>query len=385
MKRITCALSVILSLLTGCHPQEEHFEINGKITEAQDKMLYFEASTLNGIEPLDSVRLDAAGNFSFRNARPLNPEFYRLRIERQIINLSVDSTEIIHIEASQPSMGTDYTIEGSSDCQTIKEISNKLTALQQSIQNIAQNTQLTLGEQERMANELVSRYKEEMKRDYILKDPSVPSAYFALFQTIGGRLIFNPVNDPQDVKFVGAVATAWEALYPNTERTENLRNIALQGMRNTKRPDPISLKDIDPNKISAAGIIEIELPDIHGRNRKLSDLKGKVVLLDFTAYSLPQSQERIMQMRVLYDKYASSGLEIYQVSIDPDEHYWKTACEHLPWICVYESEGEASAYLGSYMVQHLPTFFLIDRHSNLIARDEQITDLNAAVESLCTQ
>ena len=94
-------------------------------------------------------------------------------------------------------------------------------------------------------------------------------------------------------------------------------------MKNTKRPTPVSLEDIDPGKISAAGIIDIELPDIHGKNRKLSDIRNKVVLLDFTAYSLPSSQERIMQMRGLYDKYSSLGFDIYQVSIDPDEHYKK--------------------------------------------------------------
>ena len=179
------------------------------------------------------------------------------------------------------------------------------------------------------------------------------------------------------------MATAWDANYPGTNRTENLHNIAIQGMKNTKRPTPVSLADIDPEKISASGIIDIELPDIHGKNRKLSDIRNKVVLLDFTAYSLPSSQERIMQMRGLYDRYAAQGFEIYQVSIDPDEHYWKTACEHLPWTCVYESRGEASGYLGSYLVRRLPTFFLIDRHGDLVARDEQIEDLEKAIGKLC--
>ena len=132
---------------------------------------------------------------------------------------------------------------------------------------------------------------------YIMENPASAPAYFALFQTVNGSLIFNPISNPDDIKFVGAVATAWDANYPGTSRTENLHNIAIQGMKNTKRPTPVSLEDIDPGKISAAGIIDIELPDIHGKNRKLSDIRNKVVLLDFTAYSLPSSQERIMQMR----------------------------------------------------------------------------------------
>lgn len=378
-----CAMAALTMLATACKDKGEQFEINGRIAEADGKTLYFEAVTLNGIEALDSTRLDENGQFCFQGTRPFNPEFYRLRIDRQIVNLSVDSTETIHVEAELPDMGTDYEVEGSGNCQTLKEINNKLIALQQSIKDITNDKALTLGEQERLVHEKINLYKNEMKMHYIMENPASAPAYFALFQTVNGSLIFNPINNPDDIKFVGAVATAWDANYPGTSRTENLHNIAIQGMKNTKRPTPVSLEDIDPGKISAAGIIDIELPDIHGKNRKLSDIRNKVVLLDFTAYSLPSSQERIMQMRGLYDKYSSLGFDIYQVSIDPDEHYWKTACEHLPWTCVYESRGEASGYLGSYLVRRLPTYFLINRHGDLVARDEQIDDLEKTIRLLC--
>ena len=383
MKKMICAMAALTMLATACKDKGEQFEINGRIAEADGKTLYFEAVTLNGIEALDSTRLDEDGQFCFQGTRPFNPEFYRLRIDRQIVNLSVDSTETIHVEAELPDMGTDYEVEGSGNCQTLKEINNKLIALQQSIKDITNDKALTLGEQERLVHEKINLYKNEMKMHYIMENPASAPAYFALFQTVNGSLIFNPINNPDDIKFVGAVATAWDANYPGTSRTENLHNIAIQGMKNTKRPTPVSLEDIDPGKISAAGIIDIELPDIHGKNRKLSDIRNKVVLLDFTAYSLPSSQERIMQMRGLYDKYSSLGFDIYQGSIDPDEHYWKTACEHLPWTCVYESRGEASGYLGSYLVRRLPTYFLINRHGDLVARDEQIDDLEKTIRLLC--
>lgn len=383
MKKMICAMAALTMLATACKDKGEQFEINGRIAEADGKTLYFEAVTLNGIEALDSTRLDEDGQFCFQGMRPFNPEFYRLRIDRQIVNLSVDSTETIHVEAELPDMGTDYEVEGSGNCLTLKEINYKLIALQQSIKDITNDKALTLGEQERLVHEKINLYKNEMKMHYIMENPASAPAYFALFQTVNGSLIFNPISNPDDIKFVGAVATAWDANYPGTSRTENLHNIAIQGMKNTKRPTPVSLEDIDPGKISAAGIIDIELPDIHGKNRKLSDIRNKVVLLDFTAYSLPSSQERIMQMRGLYDKYSSLGFDIYQVSIDPDEHYWKTACEHLPWTCVYENRGEASGYLGSYLVRRLPTYFLINRHGDLVARDEQIDDLEKTIRLLC--
>lgn len=197
-------MAALTMLATACKDKGEQFEINGRIAEADGKTLYFEAVTLNGIEALDSTRLDEDGQFCFQGTRPFNPEFYRLRIDRQIVNLSVDSTETIHVEAELPDMGTDYEVEGSGNCQTLKEINNKLIALQQSIKDITNDKALTLGEQERLVHEKINLYKNEMKMHYIMENPASAPAYFALFQTVNGSLIFNPINNPDDIKFVGS-------------------------------------------------------------------------------------------------------------------------------------------------------------------------------------
>lgn len=47
------------------------------------------------------------------------------------------------------------------------------------------------------------------------------------------------------------------------------------------------------------------------------------MLIDFTAYGSAESGARNLLLREIYDKYASQGLEIYQVSLDTDEHFWK--------------------------------------------------------------
>ena len=123
-------------------------------------------------------------------------------------------------------------------------------------------------------------------------------------------------------------------------------------------------------------------PDINGTERTLSDLKGKVVLLDFTAFGMEGNQERTLQLRELYNKYHSSGFEIYQVSVDPDRHLWTQRCEHLPWVSVYCEEGVNSDMLKLYQVQAIPSYFLIDRNCDLRSRMEDIKDIKKAIESL---
>ena len=69
------------------------FKVQGEINGAEDKMLYLEASGLDGIVALDSAKLGSSGSFSFAQKRPESPEFYRLRLDNKVINFAVDSTE----------------------------------------------------------------------------------------------------------------------------------------------------------------------------------------------------------------------------------------------------------------------------------------------------
>lgn len=80
---------------------------------------------------------------------------------------------------------------------------------------------------------------------------------------------------------------------------------------------------IDPSKINTSGTLDISLVNNKGQVSKLSDLKGRVVILDFHAFAANESTARIMKLREIYNKYHAQGLEIYQVSVDPNEHFWK--------------------------------------------------------------
>lgn len=375
-------LPLCIALITGsCKQKKEEFTVSGQITDSQEQMLYFEALSLNGIQKLDSLKLDRNGDFSFRADRPTNPEFYRLRLGRQIINLAIDSTENIHITARAADMGAHYTVEGSDNCLTLQKIGQKQQETEQAIRKITDDSRLTTGEKARKIAVLIRNYKDMVKKNFILNNPASASSYFALFQTINGDLIFDPVNNAEDVRWFAAVATAWDNLYPGCARSENLKNITLQGQRNTRRPQNTEI-EISNEKVKATGIIDISLKNIRGQYQALSELKGQVVLLDFTAYALPSSKERIMKLRELYNAYHAQGLEIYQVSFDKGEHYWKTVSEPLPWVCVFDPRGTNSDYLLLYNVQGLPTSFLIDRNNDLKCRVTPETDLREEIEKL---
>ena len=375
------ACALVVAALASCDNRK--FRVGGNITEAADSVLYFENMSLDGLVAVDSVKLGGDGSFSFSGKAPEAPEFYRLRIAGQIINLSVDSTETITVKAAYPTMATAYEVEGSAECATIKELALKQIGLQGRVMAVERNAALGFDQARDSVARMIEAYKQDIKLNYIFKAPMRASSYFALFQALGNRLIFNPRESEDDIKAFAAVATSWDTYHPGSLRGKNLHNIAIEGMRTVRivRNNRAAAM-VDASKINTTNIIDIALSDNKGAVRRLTDLKGKVVMLDFHVFGADGSTKRIMQLRDVYNKYHARGFEIYQVALDPDEHFWKTQTAALPWISVRDADGLQSHYLQLYNVQSIPTFFLVGRDNALDKRDVQIKDLDAEIEAL---
>ena len=384
--KITVVAALVMVALSLASCTGKKFQVSGVISDAPDSLLLFENMSLNGPVVVDSVRLGADGSFSFEGEAPTAPEFYRLRIARQIINVAVDSTEHVTVKASYPTMTGSYEVEGSTECSKIRELALMQLNLQAQVNAVVQNPNVSYEKEADSVRTILEVYKYKVKNDYIFKEPWRAYAYFALFQTItlGQQvgLIFDPQSKKEDVQAYAAVATSWDTYHPGSERGTNLHNIAIEGMKNVRILQAEQNQTIDASKINNSGVIEVALPDRNGKTCKLTSLKGEVVLLDFHLFASKGSTERIMHLRDLYNKYHAQGFEIYQVSLDPDEHFWKESVAALPWICVRDANSTGSVYLTQYNVQSLPTFFTIDRNNVLQKRDAQIQDLDAEIKSL---
>ena len=383
MNNIFKVAAVILAAMTAASCSNNKFNVEGQIANAGDSVLYFENVGLEGIQVLDSVKLGGDGNFAFSGDPTEAPEFYRLRIADQIINVSIDSTETVQIKAEYPGMAANYTVSGSDNCEKIRELTMKQMDLQAKAIAIQQNTALGVKVIGDSIQSLINIYKDDVMKNYIYKEPNKAYAYFALFQTIGQWLIFNPRTEKEDIRAFAAVATSWDTYYPHAERGQNLHNIAIEGMKN-QRIVAAQNQDIelDASKVSEAGVLDIALTDNKGQMRHLTDLKGQVVLLDFHVFAMDESPARILMLRELYNKYHAQGFEVYQVSLDPDEHFWKQQTAALPWVSVRDADGVNSQRLMLYNVLSIPDFFLIDRGNNIVTRAANIKDLEAEIKKL---
>ncbi len=133
---------------------------------------------------------------------------------------------------------------------------------------------------------------------------------------------------------------------------------------------------------------ELEFPDPDGKMRKLSDLRGKVVLLDFWASWCGPCRRENPNVTRIYSLYHDKGFEVFSVSLDRDAASWKRAIEadKLVWpnhvSDLKQWQSQAAAIYG---VRSIPSTFLLDKEGRIVQRDLRGADLERAVKQLVEQ
>ena len=374
MKQISTRLLTVLGLcmffLSACNNSSD-FTVKGVVAGADGQLMYLENVGISNVVTLDSIKLAPGGKFKFTEKRPEYPDFY----------FAVDSTETISFVADAGTFATSYSVEGSENSKAIKAITLAQLDANQAISRLRKEYE------DKMISDTTYRMKvlaaadayKEVARKYIYSAPMSTAAYFALFQQIDGLLFFD-LYDRKDVKAYGAVATSYNHTYPESPRSKHLYNLTLQSMKVLRAQRPVDYSNVETKEIS---FLDIELPDVRGEVVKLSTVApGKVVLINFTAYQTEWSPALNMALGKLYTKYHDQGLEIYQVSLDSDFHFWRNGASNLPWVTVHDPQSVYSQVAGLYNVKQLPALFILDRKGNLVKRVEDVKKLEADVKAV---
>lgn len=377
-------LPVLLAcmVLFSCK-QGETFKVTGSIGSAEGDTLYLEHRGLAGVRVLDSTVLKNNGSFAFKQPAPENPEFYQLRIGNRVAVFAVDSTETLRVSADALDLYHSFSVEESPTNDQMKEVDALTSVAARGIADLENGHKAGLIDDMTFIAQLdtiLKEYKKEVSR-LILGNPSGATAYYAVFQKINDYLIFDPYNR-QDYAMFGAVATSWNRYYPGTERTKHLYEFTMNALR-TRRQQEQQAKLLENIPVEeGTGLPDIVLSEVDGSKVSLSSLKGKVVLLDFVVYSAEFSPKHNIDLNSLYTRYQSRGLEIYQISLDSDEHFWKTSASNLPWLTVRDPRSVNSSLLALYNVRQIPTAFLIDREGNIIVRIEDYNRLAGELDKV---
>jgi thiol-disulfide isomerase/thioredoxin len=130
---------------------------------------------------------------------------------------------------------------------------------------------------------------------------------------------------------------------------------------------------------------EIVMADTTGKMLKLSNLKGKVVLIDFWASWCGPCRRENPNVVKLYEEYKSKGFEVFSVSLDQDKERWIKAIKddglvwtnHVSDLKYWQNEAARL-----YQVSSIPRTILLDKEGNIIARDLRGPALEAKLKEV---
>lgn len=155
------------------------------------------------------------------------------------------------------------------------------------------------------------------------------------------------------------------------ERTEMLYETFSERYDNSIYADYL-VERINRKKLLAPGApaIDFAVMDADGRKVKISDLKGKVVYIDFWASWCGPCKAEFPHTKKLKDHFRGKDVAFVYVSIDKNKDSWEKAIEKHELTGYHTREAEEkSAVVKDYGVRGVPTYFLIDRDGNFAAEN----------------
>jgi len=334
--------------------------ISGVVADGANKQLAVKLLDINRYQVLDSVKTNASGSFSYQlNLRDGRPEFiYLFYGNRQIASLLLQKGD--HVMVRTDTLGA-YSVEGSPESLKLQEVEN---AYNQVVREMSRILERERDPELSINRAYINYYRDRVK--YVMSNTHSLTVVPVLFQQLNDGL---PVfNQSTDGILMRNVCDSLKTVYPESRYVKALEK---EAQRRIAMMEVNSLIQEAPE----VSFIDIALPGLDGKEKKLSSVQSKVTMVYFWSTTAEQKMFNLDALVPLYEEFHGKGFEIYSVALDEDKAVWASVVrnQNLPWVNVCDTRGEQSNYVQLYGVTSLPMlWFLVDGE---IDPDAKVTDL----------
>ncbi|OWY24015.1 AhpC/TSA family protein [Sphingobacteriales bacterium UPWRP_1] len=342
MKNAAIFSAAIMLMLTmaGCGTGKSSFNgyvIKGKISNANpNTQVFLDALATKNVDVIDTATVSKDGSFELKG-NISEKKLGRLRIGTGAVStfIILDNVKMeVNMNAQNPN---EITVSG--DPETM-QLTNLITQIRT----------MPADQREGYLQKYVDTVKSPLVGYMAVSNLQIESNY-ELYQKFAQKMNQQIPNSRITQEFQAYVASM-----------QNLMNTAI----GKDAPD-----------------IKLQTPD--GKEKSLSELRGKIVLIDFWASWCGPCRRENPTVVAAYKKYNPKGFDIYSVSLDQNKEKWIEAIKKdgLEWNShVSDLAGWNSQAAALYGVRSIPAAFLIDKEGKIVAKNLRGPALEAKLAEL---